>query len=97
MEPGGVLHIDERGIVGDGVVAITPHPDFRFVYIFISPLLSLILYQDNVHAYFYIVFILFFRIFLLMDPMHGEISRAMRNRGIEICLLPEVKFLTLKH
>ena len=29
LEPGGVLHIDERGVVGDGVVAITPHPDFR--------------------------------------------------------------------
>ncbi|KAJ6665782.1 hypothetical protein lerEdw1_001254 [Lerista edwardsae] len=25
-----------------------------------------------------------FRLFLSMDPMHGEISRAMRNRGIEI-------------
>ncbi|XP_075058881.1 midasin [Mixophyes fleayi] len=25
-----------------------------------------------------------FRLFLLMDPSHGEISRAMRNRGIEI-------------
>ena len=30
------------------------------------------------------------RLFLLMDPAHGEISRAMRNRGIEICILPEV-------
>ncbi|NXN90988.1 MDN1 protein, partial [Rhinopomastus cyanomelas] len=25
-----------------------------------------------------------FRLFLSMDPVHGEISRAMRNRGIEI-------------
>lgn len=25
-----------------------------------------------------------------MDPAHGEISRAMRNRGIEICILSEV-------
>jgi midasin len=57
MEPGGVLHMDERGVVGDGVVAVTPHSDFR--------------------------------LFLLMDPAHGEISRAMRNRGIEICILPE--------
>ena len=24
-----------------------------------------------------------------MDPVHGEISRAMRNRGVEIFLLPE--------
>eukprot|EP00026_Physarum_polycephalum_P000014 Phypoly_transcript_00014.p1 GENE.Phypoly_transcript_00014~~Phypoly_transcript_00014.p1 ORF type:complete len:3744 (+),score=763.97 Phypoly_transcript_00014:755-11233(+) len=28
-----------------------------------------------------------FRIFLAMDDRNGEISRAMRNRGIEICLL----------
>ncbi|XP_047493219.1 LOW QUALITY PROTEIN: midasin-like [Penaeus chinensis] len=26
-----------------------------------------------------------FRLFLAMDPQNGEISRAMRNRGIEIC------------
>lgn len=25
-----------------------------------------------------------FRLFLTMDPVHGEISRAMRNRGVEI-------------
>ncbi|KAL2081973.1 hypothetical protein ACEWY4_021791 [Coilia grayii] len=25
-----------------------------------------------------------FRLFLAMDPIHGEISRAMRNRGVEI-------------
>ena len=29
-----------------------------------------------------------FRIFLTMDPNNGEISRAMRNRGIEINLFP---------
>jgi len=29
-----------------------------------------------------------FRLFLTMDPEHGEISRAMRNRCIEISLLP---------
>ena len=27
-----------------------------------------------------------FRLFLAMDPRHGEISRAMRNRGIELFL-----------
>ena len=32
------------------------------------------------------------RIFLTMDPIHGEISRAMRNRGIEIFMLPNVSF-----
>ncbi|KAJ2552565.1 AAA ATPase midasin, partial [Coemansia sp. RSA 1933] len=29
-----------------------------------------------------------FRIIMAVDPMHGELSRAMRNRGIEICVLP---------
>ncbi|XP_015604930.1 midasin [Cephus cinctus] len=28
-----------------------------------------------------------FRLFLTMDPRYGEISRAMRNRGVEICML----------
>ncbi|MCO5578538.1 hypothetical protein L7F22_032381 [Adiantum nelumboides] len=28
-----------------------------------------------------------FRIFLTLDPKHGELSRAMRNRGLEICLV----------
>ncbi|XP_043927744.1 midasin [Protopterus annectens] len=30
-----------------------------------------------------------FRLFLTMDPAHGEISRAMRNRGIEIYIAGE--------
>uniref|UniRef100_A0A8C4LBG4 Midasin n=1 Tax=Equus asinus asinus TaxID=83772 RepID=A0A8C4LBG4_EQUAS len=30
-----------------------------------------------------------FRLFLSMDPIHGEISRAMRNRGLEICISGE--------
>ncbi|KAL2820361.1 hypothetical protein BJX63DRAFT_311719 [Aspergillus granulosus] len=29
-----------------------------------------------------------FRLFLTMDPRHGELSRAMRNRCVEICILP---------
>lgn len=38
-----------------------------------------------------------YRLFLTMDPNHGEVSpllvsRAMRNRGIEISLLPEVLY-----
>jgi midasin len=28
-----------------------------------------------------------FRIFMTMDPKYGELSRAMRNRAVEICLL----------
>lgn len=30
-----------------------------------------------------------FRLILAMDPRHGEMSRAMRNRGVELFLLPE--------
>lgn len=29
-----------------------------------------------------------FRVFMCLDPKHGELSRAMRNRGIEIALIP---------
>ncbi|KAJ1742174.1 AAA ATPase midasin [Coemansia sp. RSA 1086] len=29
-----------------------------------------------------------FRVIMAVDPQHGELSRAMRNRGIEICMLP---------
>ncbi|KAL2846546.1 hypothetical protein BJX68DRAFT_268630 [Aspergillus pseudodeflectus] len=29
-----------------------------------------------------------FRLFLTMDPRHGELSRAMRNRCVEMCILP---------
>lgn len=32
-----------------------------------------------------------FRLFLILDPKNGDVSRAMRNRGIEIYLLPEMK------
>ncbi|KAG7088114.1 hypothetical protein E1B28_012139 [Marasmius oreades] len=31
-----------------------------------------------------------FRLFMSVDPQHGELSRAMRNRGIEIALIPDV-------
>ena len=34
--------------------------------------------------------IIFFRLMLAMDPKYGEISRAMRNRGVEIYILGEV-------
>ncbi|CAL4138118.1 unnamed protein product, partial [Meganyctiphanes norvegica] len=54
LEPGGVLTISERGVVGEAVPCIVKHPDFR--------------------------------LFLVMDPQLGEISRAMRNRGLEICM-----------
>eukprot|EP00899_Mesostigma_viride_P010035 jgi/Mesvir1/19032/Mv12798-RA.1 len=30
-----------------------------------------------------------FRLFLTLDPAYGDVSRAMRNRGIEVFLLPD--------
>ena len=33
-----------------------------------------------------------FRLMLAMDPKYGEISRAMRNRGVEIFILGEVMY-----
>lgn len=35
-----------------------------------------------------------FRLFMIVDPQHGELSRAMRNRGVEVALLnPLPRFL----
>lgn len=31
-----------------------------------------------------------FRLFLAYNPLHGEVSRAMRNRGTEVFILPQV-------
>ncbi|OKL62401.1 hypothetical protein UA08_03002 [Talaromyces atroroseus] len=31
-----------------------------------------------------------FRLFLTMDPKNGELSRAMRNRSVEVCFLSEL-------
>jgi len=55
LEPGGVLMVNERGLVNGQVTIVKPHPNFR--------------------------------LFLCLDPQRGEISRAMRNRGVEMCLL----------
>lgn len=30
LEPGGYLSIDEKGVVGDGVQIVYPHPQFRY-------------------------------------------------------------------
>ncbi|KAK2459689.1 hypothetical protein APHAL10511_008334 [Amanita phalloides] len=54
-EPNGFLTLSERGIVGDAVQVIKPHPNFR--------------------------------LFMTVDSHYGELSRAMRNRGIEIALV----------
>ncbi|VDB91850.1 unnamed protein product [Peniophora sp. CBMAI 1063] len=53
-EPGGVLTLNEQGIVDGAVPVIVPHPNFRLL--------------------------------MCVDPQHGELSRAMRNRGIEVCI-----------
>lgn len=31
-----------------------------------------------------------FRLFMTVDPQYGELSRAMRNRGVEIALIPSI-------
>ena len=31
LEPNGVLSIDGRGVVGDSVPPVTPHPNFRYI------------------------------------------------------------------
>ncbi|OZJ03007.1 hypothetical protein BZG36_04676 [Bifiguratus adelaidae] len=36
-----------------------------------------------------------FRMFMTIDPQHGELSRAMRNRGIEIALLHSTGAISL--
>eukprot|EP01135_Chromosphaera_perkinsii_P003042 Nk52_evm24s233 gene=Nk52_evmTU24s233 len=55
FEPGGVLAVNERGVIDGAIKLVKPHKNFRM--------------------------------FFAMDSKYGEISRAMRNRGIEICLL----------
>ncbi|KAJ3035683.1 AAA ATPase midasin [Rhizophlyctis rosea] len=52
FEPGGVLMVNERGLVNGEVKVIRPHVNFR--------------------------------IFMTMDPRFGEVSRAMRNRAVEL-------------
>jgi hypothetical protein len=41
LEPNGLLSIDERGIVGDTVPTIIPHPKFRLVVYFVSSIFAL--------------------------------------------------------
>ena len=33
LEPGGVLTIDERGVIDGQIPSIKPHPNFRFNYL----------------------------------------------------------------
>lgn len=80
LEPGGCLTINERGVIDGTTPSITPHPNFRYntkvcTHTHINSVWTgqsqLIIWPDS-------------RLFLTMDPVHGEISRAMRNRGVEI-------------
>lgn len=32
LEPGGVLLLSEKGVVGDGIEVIRPHPSFRLIF-----------------------------------------------------------------
>jgi midasin len=54
LEEGGLLLVNECGLVDGQPRIITPHPDFR--------------------------------VFMAMDPQFGEVSRAMRNRCVEIVI-----------
>ena len=56
FEEGGRLVLSERGVLGDDVVTVNKHPNFRA--------------------------------FLIYDPSKGEISRAMRNRCVELYVDP---------
>ena len=62
FENGGVLQVNEQGLLDGEVRTIKPHPDFR--------------------------------LFMVMDPGSGEISRAMRNRGLEIFVLCCILFVS---
>ncbi len=92
LEPGGSLTINERGIIDGTTPTITPHPNFRYYYFLIKHHILLNSFKSNVKGQFcethclcsILYLFVFFRLFLTMDPTHGEISRAMRNRGVEI-------------
>lgn len=45
--------------------------------------------EINVSYIFWPMLFIFPRLILSMDPRHGELSRAMRNRGVEVCLLED--------
>ena len=89
LEPGGVLTIDERGVIDGQIPSIKPHPNFRLDCIYHTHALylpeSCCISCDSSCG-----FLSLFRLILAMDPRYGEISRAMRNRGVEIFMLGEV-------
>ena len=72
------MSIDERGVVGNNVPIVHPHPQFRYSVTNLKLALPLRFVG---------------RLFLTMDPIHGELSRAMRNRGIELYMLPSVSLI----
>ena len=71
FEPGGVLALSERGLVGGSVPTVVPHPDFRAFLIY-DPQhgevrVILFVFKQSVQSFFTI-----------------QISRAMRNRCVEL-------------
>ena len=44
-----------------------------------------------IHCFVVVSCVYAYRLFLTMNSKYGEISRAMRNRGIELFILPEVQ------
>ena len=45
LEPNGVLTIDERGAVDGKIPVVTPHPDFRYM------ILYLLQFNDNAQGF----------------------------------------------
>lgn len=89
LEPGGSLTINERGVVDGTTPSITPHPNFRYIHQYLYNLVVASWGKTENLTHLPNVVLLYFppvisRLFLTMDPARGEISRAMRNRGVEI-------------
>ena len=106
LEPGGVLTLDEKGADGNNIPFIKPHPSFRYKSYDTELCHhsvgseEFIIHSNRTHSKIYICMVslllsnyfmyLCCRLFLTMNSKYGEISRAMRNRGIELFILPEV-------
>ena len=85
LEPAGVLSMDERGIVDGTVPVLKPHPHFRWVFVRVCVCV--------IKGSLCFSALMTYRLFMSIDPAHGELSRPMRNRGIELFILPEVSLL----
>eukprot|EP00794_Sanderia_malayensis_P000583 gene583-1243_t len=93
LEPNGVLSIDERGVLNGEIPTVKPHPNFSIEGL-CSYLNRRLQNEINHSGSFKDDLVCFNRLFLSMDPKYGEISRAMRNRGIEIFITGEEEDMT---